>query len=217
MFPSNRGVQERPGRGTVQTGGLALLASLCRLAVVRKCFGGPAGRAIIFSVFCHGGPYSNNFTVYTKLRRVVRCVRGLHFSRRSVACLEDLNVFRSSFLRCLDGFEFANSVCTVPRKAIVFPERPVIGIVTPVVRTRLMRATVLGVVGRRDLVTAGTTHMYRTTGNSPVVRFNLHHTRNPSTKVFNTETTIVNKYTNASGMLANRVFGIPILKARTRS
>lgn len=79
-----------------------------------------------------------------------------------------------------------------------------------------MRATVLGVVGRRDLVTAGTTHIYCTTGNSTVVRFNLHHTRKPSTNVFNTHTTIVNKYTNASYILANGVFSMPILKARTR-
>lgn len=200
----------------VDTRGLALLASLCRLAVVRKCFRARRGRAIMFSIFFHSGPGGNKCSIVTKLSRIVSCVGGLGFSCRSISCLEKLKLFDRSFLRCLDKFRFDKSVCTVPRKDIVFPERPLLGIMTPVVRTRLIRATVLAVLGRRYLVTAGTSHIICTTRKSNVVRFKLHHTRKPSTKLCKTETTIVNKYIKASGMLTNRVFSMPIVKARTR-
>lgn len=168
-------------------------------------------------MFFHGIPSGNNFTVVTNLRRTVRCVERLRFRSRSVRCLGDGNVFSRRFLRCLEGFGFDNSICTVPRKAPVFPGRPIVAVGTPTVRTRLIRAFLLLAVGRRALVTAGTGEVIHTTRNETMLRFNSHHTRNTGTTISNTETTCVNNYGNATYALASRLCNIPTNNAVTRS
>lgn len=161
-----------------------LVASLCRLAVTGTLFGGKHRRqGIIFSHFCEGGPFGNNCAVITKLRRLRRFMRGFHFSRRSVGCLRDLQVFCPTFLSCLGSFHFGKSVCTMPRNAMIFPNRPLLHFRNAAARTVLLRANLSVVVGRRDLVTAGTQHIHAITPGSTLVRFNLHHTRKRSTKL----------------------------------
>ncbi len=92
-------------------GGLAVLASFCRVAVTGNFLHANGNRHVIcFSVFFHAVPSGNNITVITKLRRIVECLRGLRFASRSVTFLEDGGLFYSRFLRCPHGFRFYYSI-----------------------------------------------------------------------------------------------------------
>ncbi len=105
-----RGVWRKVGVGGGDLG-LAVLVSLCRLAVTGNIFADSVGSAMAcFSVFFQHIPSGNNCTVVTNLRRLVRCVRSLRFSSRSVRCLGSLGLFNSRFLSCLGGFGFSYSI-----------------------------------------------------------------------------------------------------------
>lgn len=194
-----------------------LLASLCRFSVTGNCCTAlPRSRRTIFSIFCHGIPSGNDFIVTTKLTRIIRTLRGFRFASSSVDCLHSLGLFSTNFLSCLTGLGFSYAIQTVPRKAPIFPHRPVLAIGKPLLRYRLLRAFMLGVLGRRSLVTAGSQQVYTTTRNHTIVRFNTQQTRKPSTSIFNTETTMVNKYADASGYLTTGGFNLRTTKAVTR-
>ncbi len=91
--------------------GRAVLASFCRVAVTGNCLRRNVNsEATCFSVCFEGIPSNTNFTVVTKIRRLVQCLGGLGFRGRSVRCLGNGNVFYSRFVGCLRGFGFRYSI-----------------------------------------------------------------------------------------------------------
>lgn len=97
----------------------------------------------VFELAFREMPENRNYIVAAGFQDVLNFLTDFHFSAEDLGFLHGIGNFSEAFLKGLERLRFTGNVYAVPEGTVVFPNEPLLQVITPITEAQLIETFVL--------------------------------------------------------------------------
>lgn len=163
-----------------------------------------------FDLFFRENPFRGGYAVFAGLQPALDYLENLRFRDEEIRYLDQLGIFRRSFLDYLATFHFTGSVKAPREGTVVFPNEPLLTVEGGLAEAQFVETALLNIVNFQTLAATKAARITRAAGNSEVIEFGLRRSQGPDGGLGLARAAAVGGVLSTSNVLAGQVFGLPV-------
>ena len=161
-----------------------------------------------YDMFYRKNPYGNGFRVFCGLNELIDYIKNLKFEKEDIDYLRSLGAFKEEFLKYLSEFKFTGDVYSFIEGSIVFPNEPIIKIISKIGEAQLIEAALLSIVNHNILIATKAQRIVYAAGGQPVMEFGLRRSQNVDAGYFGSRASVIAGCVGTSNVLSAKDFNL---------
>ncbi len=165
--------------------------------------------AATFSLFLRPQAH-RGFYVAAGLEPALEALERFSFSQEDIAYLDQLGLFKSSFLSYLQSLRFEGEVRALSEGSLFFPEEPVLEVTAPLIQAQLLETLLINIIGVHTLIASKSARCVHAANGRPLIDFSLRRTQGQDAGMAAARSMYLAGFAATSNVLAGKRLGIPL-------
>ena len=150
------------------------------------------------------------YAVAAGLEQVIEYVQNLRFTQEDIEYLRSLAIFDDAFLSYLSDFHFTGEILAVPEGTIVFPDEPILRVISPIMEAQLLETALLNIINHQTLIATKAARVVQSARGDKVLEFGLRRAQGPDAGIYGARASIIGGCQATSNVLTGQLFGVPV-------
>lgn len=161
-----------------------------------------------FDMFYRKNPFGNGFSVFCGLNELIDYIQNLKFEKDDIEYLRSLGTFKEEFLEYLQSFRFSGDIYSFIEGSVVFPNEPIIKVISKIGEAQLIEAALLSIVNHNILIATKAHRIVYAAGTKPVMEFGLRRSQNVDAGYFGSRASVIAGCVGTSNVLSAKDFNL---------
>lgn len=173
---------------------------------------GRADEIVAFDLFYRKNPYDNGFAVAAGLEQAIAYIKKLGFYSEEIIYLKEINPAFDDyeFVSELASFMFTGDIKAVPEGTVVFPNEPLVRVVTRLFEAPLIEVALANIIGHQTLIATKSNRIVRAAEGRPVMEFGARRAYGGDAAIYGARAAIIGGCSATSLVAAGMEFGVRI-------
>lgn len=170
-----------------------------------------------FDLFFRKVPDNGGFAIFAGLEQVLDLIKNMHFTDEDITYFRSLHLFSEKFLDYLKDFRFTGDIFAFAEGTVIYPNEPVMTIITPIIEAQLIETLVLNQINHQSLIATKANRIVRAAQGRSVSDMGARRAHNIDAALYGARAAYIGGIASTATVLAGQTFGIPTVGTMAHS
>lgn len=165
---------------------------------------------VAFDVFYRQNPDGGGFAIFAGLEQVIEYLENMRFSDGDIEYFREQKLFSEDFLKYLREFRFRGSLYAFPEGTIMYPNEPIMTVVSNLIDAQLVETAILAQVNHQSLIATKARRIVRAAKGRAVSDFGARRAHNMDAATYGARAAYIGGVVGTATVSAGQMFKIPV-------
>ena len=171
---------------------------------------GMSEKPAVFDLFFRTNPFEGGYAVFAGLEPALKYLEELHFLPEELEYLQNLGIFKTSFIEFLREFRFRGTVTAPPEGTAVFANEPLLTVEGTLAEAQFVETALLNIINFQTLAATKAARINHAAAGAEVIEFGLRRAQGPDGGVSCARAACVGGVRSTSNVQAGMLYGVSL-------
>jgi len=171
---------------------------------------GMSEKPAVFDLFFRTNPFQGGYAVFAGLEPALEYLEELHFLPEELEYLQNLGIFKTSFIEFLREFRFRGTVTAPPEGTAVFANEPLVTVEGTLAEAQFVETALLNIINFQTLAATKAARINHAAAGAEVIEFGLRRAQGPDGGLSCARAAYVGGVRSTSNVQAGMLYGVPL-------